>query len=601
MEEKDKLETIEVTSGIQSFGESNNWKEIERVHNSTIHKIIDIVKVRFCDKKNSLEEKKDTNLILYVNEFLNFLDKKKLENFIFKIDFNDNELNDFYPKNNNNIKKNKNKKTENTIVNDIVLTTNIRKINEEFNYMNIDEHTCIPVDRNNYYYLFSKFFYIIFWAVNILKNIKDINNEIILNCIISLSRAIEDNYSLDNRIISKANDLLNTIKKIFCAKMGKEENIYEFLFKNPKYIIESFWDISKHKSVDLYFEQNKVIEDTLYSLKHDIPMVRFYKVPPGSGKTFIAAPLAVAIDSISSKSKIENRKYLLYICYNSIVRNDVASLCNCINVDIPFWTATSMNFGTNIETLLRPYKNCFQDFKKSRRDKDNRERFGTIPIQWEYFMKNTEYMPQIIISDLVSAYNLMNTYPERFIPYFDEAFAGADQEITIKMLKILPKISILVSATLPELNEVPSFIKHFNNKFSNTNEETFKVISSKSQHISCTFIDPNGYIYLPHYSVDLDNLNEYIDIIYNDPIKIRAYSPEVVYNMVKTRGFEDLLPEHLKFNNRFNDYGKIKHDNLRLYAIQILYYISDTKNNKLFDLLKKNRFKKFNNIDVKKF
>jgi hypothetical protein len=585
--------TVELNSGIQSFGESNDWKLIVREYNIAIHKILDIIKVNYFNEKSSFEDKKDVNILLYINEFMKFLDKKKLEN-IFKISFSDDELSSFYPIKNNN--KNKNK---NTIVNDIILTTNIRKINEDFDCINIDENTCIPVDNNNYYYFISKYFYIIFWTINIYKNIEKINNEVILNCIISFSRAIDEfSIYLDDRIKNKSDELLKKIKEFFFIKMGSQEKIYEYLFKNPIYIIESYWDISKPKSVNLYVEQQKIISDTLEALNNDKPMVRFYKVPPGSGKTFIAAPLSVAIDSINVR--IEKKKYLLYICYNSIVRNDVASLCNSINVDIPFWTATSINFGTNIETLLRPYKNCFQDFKKSRKDKDNRERFGSLDVQWNYFMRTTEYKPKIFISDLVSAYNLMNTYPDRFIPYFDEAFAGADQEITIKILKILPKISILVSATLPELNEVPSFIKHFCKRFNISNEETFKIIDSKNQHISCTFIDPDGYIYLPHYCVELDYLKDYIEIIRNDPIKIRAYSPDVVYNMVKQKGFELLLPENLRFNNRFSDYGKIKHDNLRFYALEVLSYIAETKNNELYKILKNNKVKKFNNIEANK-
>jgi len=291
----------------------------------------------------------------------------------------------------------------------------------------------------------------------------------------------------------------------------------------------------------------------------------------------------------------------LYICYNSIVRNDVSSLCNSKNVDIPFWTATSQIFNNKMDTLLRPFKNCFIDFKKSRKDKENRERYGSIEEQWSYFTRHTDYMPKMIISDLVSAYNLMNLYPDRFIPYFDEAFAGADQDITIKILKILPKISILVSATLPELNEVPSFISHFTNRFIDENyPDLFKVIDSNNQHISCTFIDPNGNVYLPHYRTDLANLRDYIQIIRNDPIKIRAYSPEVVYSMVKSPGFEEFLPENLKFDTYFNDYGNIQHDRLRDYAIYILIHVEVTQNERLFNILTRNKKRKFFNIDISK-
>mgnify|MGYP000627898288 FL=1 len=39
----EKIEKIESTSGIQSYGESNDWKSIERTYNNTIHKVIDII------------------------------------------------------------------------------------------------------------------------------------------------------------------------------------------------------------------------------------------------------------------------------------------------------------------------------------------------------------------------------------------------------------------------------------------------------------------------------------------------------------------------------------------------------------------------------
>ena len=199
------------SSGIQSFGESNEWKLIERKYDLTIHKIMDIVKVRYCNEKTSFEEKKEVNILLYASEFMIFLDKKKLEN-IFNILFSNSELSNLYP--NKNVNKNKNKKGENSIANDIILSTNIRKINEDFDYMNIDENTCVPIDNNNYYYSTSKYFYIFFWASALYKNIGKVDNEIILNCIISLSRAIEEySVNLDGRIITQSNNLLNNIKK----------------------------------------------------------------------------------------------------------------------------------------------------------------------------------------------------------------------------------------------------------------------------------------------------------------------------------------------------------------------------------------------------
>ncbi len=65
----------DTNSGIQSFGESNDWKSIERTYNNTIHKVIDIIKVKYCNEKSSFEEKKDINILLYVNENYDIIEK----------------------------------------------------------------------------------------------------------------------------------------------------------------------------------------------------------------------------------------------------------------------------------------------------------------------------------------------------------------------------------------------------------------------------------------------------------------------------------------------------------------------------------------------
>ena len=603
----------EFNSGIRTHGEANDWKIIERQTNGTICKIMDIVKTKYCGITLPFAEQKDVDISLYIYEFTKFLESKSgllKREFIYP--FSKDEIDKFTVSNSS---FNKNKKGKNTIIEDTVLKTNIRKINEDFEVMSIDDINLSPIESNNYKFIISKFFYVLYWSLNILVAVntgKSFNNDNFLNAVISLSRMIDDNINLDVKLINVCNSILVNLKDKLVIKLRSEEKIYENMFKNQKLIVESFWDITKPKSIDLYDEQKRIIEDTYNAMVTNTPMVRFYKVPPGSGKTFIAAPLSVVIDSYNPStssryvkcSSIVEKKYLLYICYNSIVRNDVALLCNSVNVDIPFWTATTMSFNGKIDTLLRPFKNCFLDFKKSRRDKENRARFGSIETQWNYFMTETDYKPKIIISDLMSAYNLMVEYPNRFIPYFDEAFAGADQDITIKILKILPKISILVSATLPEINEVPSFIDNFINRYRDeikNPDNVFDVVTSNKQHLSCTFVGPDGNVYLPHYCVKLDKLSEYIDIILNDPIKMRAYSPEVVYNMVKgTPGFEELLPEELKFKNRIPNYGNIKHEELRFYAIDILRYIAETNNEVMFDILCKNKTRKFFNIDISK-
>ena len=109
----------------------------------------------------------------------------------------------------------------------------------------------------------------------------------------------------------------------------------------------------------------------------------------------------------------------------------------------------------------------------------------------------------MIIADLESAVKILEEFGNIVIPYFDEAFAASNLPITAKILSLLPKISILVSATLADPEEIPLVIDDFKRRHSITENDidNIKVIKSDTQHISCTFIGPDGCIYAPHSSL----------------------------------------------------------------------------------------------------
>jgi hypothetical protein len=110
------------------------------------------------------------------------------------------------------------------------------------------------------------------------------------------------------------------------------------------------------------------------------------------------------------------------------------------------------------------------------------------------------------------------------------------------------------------------------------------MVDSTAQHISCTFVDPDGNVYLPHYFVkNLSDLKDYVGAIRNDPIKIRGYSPKEVYNMVKH--IEHLIPNELHFEKVFPNYGNIKHQEIRNYAMNVLDYVAISGNEELFALI----------------
>ncbi len=300
---------------------------------------------------------------------------------------------------------------------------------------------------------------------------------------------------------------------------------------------------------------------------------------------------------------VDQTKYFLYICYNNLVRTEVASLCNSIGADLPFWMVTSEIFGNRTDVLIRPWKRCYDNWKKTKKmraknKEEEKYRFASIPVQWAYFQKATQKRPVMIISDLYSAVHLLKTFPERFVVYFDETFASTDCIETLKIMEYLPKVSVFVSATLPEPVQIPKTIQHFRTKHGCTNNSFLKMIKLNRQHVSSTIVAPDGCIYYPHQAIStIDQLNEAIENIRDDPLKIRCYSPLSVYLMANNIINE--LPEELKFTKRYENIGKIRHEDSRNYALDILTFVANSGNVELFNKIMTFRPRKMENLEKK--
>ncbi len=299
--------------------------------------------------------------------------------------------------------------------------------------------------------------------------------------------------------------------------------------------------------------------------------------------------------------KKDQTKYFLYVCYNNLVRTEVASMCNAIGIDLPFWMVSSEKFGEKVDVLIRPWKRCYENWKrfKKQRAKNKEEekyRFASLPIQWAYFQKVTDKRPVMIISDLYSAVHLLKTFPERFVVYFDETFASTNNVETLHILENLSKISVFVSATLPEPENIPNTITNFRNKHNCIDDSFLKIVKLNRQHVSSTIVAPDGCIYYPHQAIStIDQLNEAIVNIREDPLKIRCYSPLTVYLLAKE--IMNFLPKNLKFEERYKNIGRIRHEDSRSYALDILSFVAESNNLELFDKIMTFRPRKMENID----
>jgi hypothetical protein len=464
----------------------------------------------------------------------------------------------------------------------------------------------IPYIKSN---KFDLFFTLLYWACHLLKKEDYITIEF-YRCVISFYHSLQQMKPFfDESFIDSCYTVLQSLEEKM--KKQKGQHYYETLFRNEHLFIENFWSANVEFGIDLYPEQKKVIEITMEALQKDEPLLLMYKLPPSQGKTVLAAPLSRMI------SHLFPNKIFLYICYSDIVRMDVAKLANSQGVDLHFWMAkTHYDVVENRHvTLFDPFKKCYKKWdQKTLRNPNERKKFQEkrekerhlrenqdLKIQMEYYQRETirEY-PEMIIADPESARRIIEEFGDMMVCYYDEPTATADNPVTSHIMSILPKTSILVSATLPELEEIPILCAHLKQKNAEGREDDsyFKVVSSNKQHIGCCFVDPYGCVYLPHHSMDdFDKMDVFLQKLKKDPLKLRSYIPESVFEM--SQALKPMCPADafLHFEERFQYLGDIHYESIRQYAIELLQFIWDRKEERLLRRIQEIRTQKLTNMD----
>ncbi len=628
-------DTHDSGGGVQTMG-TRNYGDILRNDEPVLKKLIKIV---------NGEDTTDENLKdIDMNYFDIYMDE-------YRARLGDNRKY-FKYKSSDDVKKpeltNKNQKGKNNRDEVTRFDTTMVNFRSDLNDMTFDETILEPTNQSGFKNRISYYLYMNKWMILFYKMMDkkiEINAKTLMNGYVSYLRSLrelENNNIYGHKFLESYRKVKEKIDEVINRKYPNHKDLVAILFKNPKLISDSYWDTCKPSSITVYPEQYLVLQDLMDALINNKSLLLFYKIPPGNGKTMFGVPIAAKLSDFY-KSKIDrneicgtddleyvrtfeklevsNReaglpapvetipdnvrerkrdesKYLLYICYNNLVRAEVGTMCNGEGVDVPFWFATSEQFNDKIDTLIRPWKSCYSDWKKAKKSKEDPDRFGSLKVQWAYFQKTTRCRPAMIISDLYSAYNLLRTFPDRFIPYFDETFAGSENEITMRILSLLPRVSVLLSATLPEFEDIPNIVNNFlvrHNEVDNR-DNVLKMIRLNRVHISCTTIDPNGCVVMPHNIIQQKSeLNDYINNIISDPLKIRCYSPQIVFLLAEH--LMEYLPNELTFNVRFADLGLIKHEDIRTYAMDILRYIADSDNEEIFVKLNEFRPKKMENMD----
>ena len=566
---------------------------IDKSDNEIINHLYNECYHKFILKKPLIKENEIMSDDL-LKEFNNFLTKQKYEKYFLFV----------FEKNNNKDKKSKNVKKNKTerMKEDIINKRNIKHIKDFISSLAINRNHYPNPKKTNVESTLN----IIYWVLYLIKSRKsNIDVNIYIDACISFYRILTDNFELFNQINN--DNLQRLLLKFEKLTHEKCEDMYNIILnENFQITLNSFYDLHKPLSISLYREQEEVIDVITSAVENNQKKLIFYWVPPANGKTLISSLVTKML------SEKKQKKILLYICYNDIVRDSVASLCLSYRLNIKFWFANYIadrwEDGKKF-VKFAPYKNCYPDWRKKKPQalfKDDKingylryshnveQQFlrycdetriyakRTHPIQ---NMEECDNFPEMIISDLESAKHLLQTFGDIMIPYFDEAFALSTEETTADILKNFSSVSVLVSSTLAEKEEIPNILNHFKEKHNidDGDDSYLHYIKSSVQHINCEFINNEGFIIAPHFGInDKDHFNKYFNNLVKTPILQRGYSHKIVYNMSQL--LDSVLPEELKLVNKFNHIGMLNSHSIRNYGIELLEFI-------------KNNFEHFNLIN----
>ena len=430
-------------------------------------------------------------------------------------------------------------------------------------------------------YSVCHYLYILYWCVEILRGIKsgkNINALIILDAVLSLNRMVKKG-DIDNVHYKKGflfvQERMNRIVN---------ESFYELLFRNPKFLINSSFQ-NLDSQIRLYKEQTDMIQDIVNSIDTDEALLYANQHPTGQGKTFSCAPLCQLM-SKKYNNTLQNQfggKCLLFACSNSLVRNQLSADI-LIGNDLHLWLAKHATIvdGKGVykdKFLIRPYKSCFASNWKKKYKDDDEKKIGSLNSQWEYYVKATQRVPNIIVADLKCCYELLKTdlnlKHNLFVAYIDEFVTdSADAKIMSDICTVLPKQSVLLSSVFPKFENIPSIVSSFCDRYDTTMEKSCKRVSSANIRIPVAIVDKNGYVKFPHHYIESEeDLGVLLEYIRKDPRIRRSYPSAYVYYWSKS--LEKYIPDSLQFPKHFPNIGFINQNDSVEYVICLLTFLQN--------------------------
>ena len=463
-------------------------------------------------------------------------------------------------------KKNKSNKKPPSKREEIQLRVEGELIRKEMLNIRFDAKTFLPV-KTKFDMQITFFLMIIVWNYVLYTKRKTVPKKTLLDAIISFYRLHEEEGPRIDREDFKTSleDIAITLRRVI------DEEMYEVLFQNPSLLVDCM-ALRRGKPKKLYAEQKRTLDEICDKVRDDRPLLLGNQMPTGTGKTFLAVPLAKKV------STLKVNKTVLFACSNELVNKDVASTA-LLGDDLHLWLAKLVRpEGTSVPmVLLRPHKRCFPATWKKIYKKEDKDKTGSVEEQWRFYTKATGKTPDILVADLEATLEILKEAPlfdNPFIAYIDEFVSDdASNRLMAQICHYLPRQTVLLSAILPKFDKMPRIVGDFLERHDAT-ETCMARVATADVNISCAVVDSQGFLRMPHHQVktleDLETLHR--EILVNPRIR-RAYPIKHVYHWSKS--MDGVLAKNgMTFSERFPDIGKISTSRVIDYAIEIIAFLS---------------------------
>jgi len=471
----------------------------------------------------------------------------------------------------------KGKKTPVVSVRDKVHRETERKmIEKDLDLIRIDPKTFRPTttsfrNQPTFAFMIAEWNIVLWKKVALLRQASSISKGVLLDAIISMDRIYrEEIQHHGDKIAVEIRNFFHHMNTTISPTLLPREDVYQELFYNHPELMVNPFSQKRTGRISLYREQIMVMEHVVTALMQNSPLLLGDRMPPGTGKSFLAVPLA------QKMAALHTGKTLLFACSNQLVRTDIATI-SLLGKHLHLWMGRCDKSGSELEYLVRPYKTCFPvNWKKVYKTQDE-NKTGSVYQQIMFYKDKeaTGRFPDILICDLETCAAILkdSRLQKQFVAYIDEFVSDPDANLIMsEIAQHLPRQSVLLSAILPRFHEMPSLIRHFLQAHDGTENNVVR-IESNQLTISCTVVRPDGKVALPHHFIETaDQIPILIQRIREDPLIGRMYAPQQVYQLISH--IEDMLPPEFLFQSRFPSVSLVDHTKIRDYILDLLEYIS---------------------------